>query len=119
MDSASVLYDAGCGFCRWALDLVLAWDRGGRLRPVALDSADADRLLGDLDEETRMGSWHIVTADGRRESGGRALGPLLRLLPGGPPLAALVERFPQAADRAYFAVADRRAALSRLVSAIA
>ena len=117
MPSVTVLYDADCGLCVWVMGKVLAWDRRRRLRPVALDAPEADALVGDLDEEERMGSWHIVLPDGRRESAGRALAPLLRLLPGGRPFAALVERFPRFADRAYFALAKRRSALGKLVTA--
>jgi predicted DCC family thiol-disulfide oxidoreductase YuxK len=116
MPTVTVLYDADCGLCLWVMAKVLAWDRGGRLHPVALDSADADEIVGDLSQERRMASWHIALADGRRESAGRALGPLLRVLPGGRPFASLVERFPAVADRAYFALADRRSALGKLVS---
>jgi predicted DCC family thiol-disulfide oxidoreductase YuxK len=115
MERATVLYDADCGVCVWVMAKVLAWDRGACVQPLALDTPAAQRILADLDEEERMASWHIVTTDGRRESAGRALAPLLRLLPGGRPLAALVERFPRAADRAYFAVANRRSALGKLV----
>ena len=117
MPSVTVLYDADCGLCVWVMGKVLACDRRRRLRPVALDAPEADALVGDLDEEERMGSWHIVLPDGRRESAGRALAPLLRLLPGGRPFAALAERFPRFADRAYFALAERRSALGKLVTA--
>jgi predicted DCC family thiol-disulfide oxidoreductase YuxK len=115
MERATVLYDADCGVCVWVMAKVLAWDHAGRLRPLALDTPAAERILADLSEEERMASWHIVTPDGRRESAGRALGPLLRLLPGGRPLATLVERVPRAADRAYFAVAGSRSLLGKLV----
>jgi len=117
MPTVTVLYDADCGLCVWVMGKVLAWDRRGRLRPVALDSPEADELVGDLPEEQRMGSWHIVLEGGTRESAGRALAPLMRSLPGGRPPAALVERFPRFADRAYFAAADRRSALGKLVTA--
>ena len=63
-----------------------------------------------------MGSWHLVGADGRVSSGGAAFVPLGRLLPGGRPLAALAERFPRAAERAYRLVADHRSPLGRLVT---
>ena len=33
MSEAVVLYDADCGFCRWAIDKLLVWDRAGRLAP--------------------------------------------------------------------------------------
>ena len=82
MSEAVLFYDADCGFCRWAIDKLLAWDRAGRLRPAALQGPEADRLLPGLSEETRMASWHLVV-DGDVYSGGAAAAPLLRLLPGG------------------------------------
>ena len=111
-----VLYDSDCGFCVWTMAKVLAWDRYGRLRPMALQRPESDALLGGMDEERKMASWHLVAPGGEVHSGGLAFAPLMRLLPGGRPLAAAFARFPRAADRLYFAVADRRAALGRLVS---
>ncbi len=103
-----ILYDADCGFCRFMLAQVLAWDRRGRLRPVALQAPEADRLLGDMPEEQRMASWHLVLPGGEVRSGGAAFAPLLRLLPGGAPLAPLPAAFPVAAERAYRLVAGNR-----------
>ena len=103
-----LLYDADCGFCNWSLRRILSWDRRGHLRPVALQAPEADDLLGGMDEESKLASWHLVTADGRVHSAGEAFPPLLRLLPGGRPLAALTARFPRATDRAYRWVADHR-----------
>ena len=85
-----VLYDADCGFCTWALALLLRWDRRGRLAPVALQEARAAELLGGLSAEERMASWHLVAPDGARTSAGAALPEALALLPGGAlPAAAL------------------------------
>jgi predicted DCC family thiol-disulfide oxidoreductase YuxK len=112
-----VLYDSDCGFCRWSLAKLLAWDRRQRLRPVAIQSAEGQWLLSDLREEERMASWHLVGADGERQSAGAAAAALLRQLPGGAPLAALVNRFPAAAERAYAWVARHRGTLSRLIPA--
>jgi predicted DCC family thiol-disulfide oxidoreductase YuxK len=112
-----VLYDSDCGFCLWCTAMLLAWDRRGRLRPVALETPEADRLLSDMDYEQRMASWHLVLPGGERHSGGRAFEPLLRLLPGGRAAAAMVARFPRLANRAYYAVADHRSLPGRLVSA--
>jgi predicted DCC family thiol-disulfide oxidoreductase YuxK len=88
--------------------VVLAWDRRRRLRPVALQDPEADALLGGMDEERKMASWHLVDAEGGVHSAGAGIPALLRLLPGGGPLATLAARFPKAADRLYFAVANRR-----------
>jgi predicted DCC family thiol-disulfide oxidoreductase YuxK len=65
----------------------------------------------------RMASWHLVAPGGGVRSAGAAFAPLARALRGGAPLAALAERFPRAAERAYRAVADRRSIFGRLVTA--
>jgi predicted DCC family thiol-disulfide oxidoreductase YuxK len=112
----AVLYDRECGFCRWSLGLILRWDRGRVLRPIALQDLDADRLLAGAPDEDRMTSWHLVAPGGQMRSAGAAAGPLFRLLPGGRPLAALLERFPRATDRGYRWVADHRSLFGKLVT---
>jgi predicted DCC family thiol-disulfide oxidoreductase YuxK len=113
----ALLYDSDCGFCRWSVDKVLAWDRNNRLRPVALQEPEADRLLPGIDAETKMASWHLVTAEGRVYSGGAVAPPLLRLLPGGRPLAAIAAAFPGATERAYRWVSRNRDRFGRLAGA--
>lgn len=121
--SHALLYDADCGFCRWALGWVLRWDRYGRVRPVALQAPDAPELLPGMTAEERMASWHLVGPDdpahtaGGARSAGAAAAPLLRLLPCGAPLAALCERFPRAIDVAYAWVVRHRSRFGQLVSA--
>jgi len=110
-----VLYDEDCGFCRWSLDKVLAWDRARRLRPVAIQSEEGERLLGSLDPETRLDSWHLVTAEGTLYSAGAAAEPLARLLPAGRPLAALFHAFPALTERGYAYVARHRNRSARLL----
>jgi predicted DCC family thiol-disulfide oxidoreductase YuxK len=110
-----ILYDADCGFCRVMLAGVLAWDRRERLRPVALQDPAAAELLRGLPEEQRVRSWHLVPADGEVYSAGRAFAPLLRLLPGGRPLALLPAATPRLTERAYRLVADRRSTLGPLL----
>jgi predicted DCC family thiol-disulfide oxidoreductase YuxK len=110
-----LLYDRECGFCRWSLGVVLAWDRRGRLRPVALQEPEANVLLADLDAEQRMASWHLLAPGESRRSAGAAVAPLLRRLPGGAPVAAVAERFPSLTEAGYRWVAAHRAALHRLV----
>ncbi len=117
MEHVIVLYDADCGFCRWALDTSLAWDRHRRLRPVPLQSSEADRLLPGMDHEARMRSWHIVTPEGRVRSAGAAAPPLFRALPGGSPLAALADTFPRTTQRLYHWVTRHRDGLAKLVGA--
>jgi predicted DCC family thiol-disulfide oxidoreductase YuxK len=65
MPTTTLIHDSDCGFCRWLLATVLAWDRWGRPLPVALETEDADRLLAGMPNERQMASWHLVDADGR------------------------------------------------------
>lgn len=113
---ARILYDADCGFCRWSLAWVLRWDRGRRLEPLALQDRRAAALLHGIEAERRMGSWHLVAADGLVASAGGAAAPLLRLLPGGSWLAWLLERLPGPVEWAYRRVADARGFLGRGLS---
>ena len=114
-----VLYDADCGLCTWAVAVLLAWDRRGRLRPGAIQGADGERLLADLDPDARLASWHLVAPAGERSSGGAALAPLLRLLPGAGPVATAAGAAPNVSDRVYGWVVHHRAGLSRLIPAAA
>ncbi len=113
----AILYDADCGFCQWLLAGLLRWDRARTLQPIALQRPEADELLGDLTPAERIASWHLISPTGERRSGGAALAPLLRLLPGGRFPAAVCARFPRLAERGYRSVAAHRAQLSRLVPA--
>jgi predicted DCC family thiol-disulfide oxidoreductase YuxK len=110
-----LIYDRDCDFCRSSLGVVLRWDRRRRLRPLALQDPEADLLLADLDPERRMASWHLISPDGSRRSAGGAVAPLLRVLPGGAPAAAVAERFPSLTEAGYRAVASHRAGLTRLI----
>jgi predicted DCC family thiol-disulfide oxidoreductase YuxK len=112
---ATILYDQDCGFCRWSLSKILVWDRRKRLRPLPLQSAEADRLLPGVPEERKMASWHLVTDDGEVFSAGAATAPMLRLLPGGSPLAAIASASPRLTERAYRWVSSHRDGLARLV----
>ncbi len=101
MERAVILFDGDCGFCRRSVARILCWDRQGRLRPVALQDPEADTLLGSMEAERKWASWHLVTAEGRVYSAGAAFPPLLRLLPGGRPLAVLAAALPGLTERAY------------------
>jgi predicted DCC family thiol-disulfide oxidoreductase YuxK len=111
----AVLYDADCGFCMWLLAGLLRWDRAVRLRPICLQRPEAADLLADLEPSERMASWHLVSPTGERVSGGAALPPLLRLLPGGRAPAAAFAQFPKLTERGYRWVAEHRSRLARLV----
>ena len=114
--AVTVLYDYDCGFCRWSVGRLLAWDRAGLLRPLAIQSPEGQRLLGDLTPEQRLATAHAVDAAGRRTSGGDALAPVAAVLPAGAPLAALGRHAPALSRAGYRAVAGRRTLLGRLLS---
>lgn len=110
-----VLYDGDCGFCKWLLAGLLRLDRARRLRPIALQSPEAEVLLADLDPAERMASMHVVSPDGARTSAGEALPALLGLLSGGRGPAALLARFPRFTRVGYRWVATHRIGISRFV----
>lgn len=110
-----VLYDARCGFCAWLLAGILMWDRDRLLRPIALQSSEASRLLADVQPAERMASWHLISPAGARHSGGAAVTQVFRLLPGGRLLAVACARFPRLTENAYRWVAEHRLQLSRLI----
>lgn len=113
-EQAVLLYDDTCGFCRRAMRLIMRWDRDERLRAVPLQATEAATLLPGMSEAQRMDSWHLVTG-GRVYSAGEAAAPLLRLLPGGTPLAAACRAFPRATERTYRWVANNRERLVRFL----
>jgi predicted DCC family thiol-disulfide oxidoreductase YuxK len=110
-----VLYDGDCGFCAWGVAWLLRWDRGRRLEPLAIQSEEGARVLAGMALEQRLASWHVAAEHGRLRSGGAALEPVLRALPGGGALAAVAHVRPRATEQAYRWVADRRAGLGRLI----
>jgi predicted DCC family thiol-disulfide oxidoreductase YuxK len=115
MSETTLLYDADCGFCRWTSDRVRRWDRRGSLRVIPIQSAEAQALLGDMEGERKMASWHLVEEDGAVRSAGAGVAPLLRLLPGGKPLAVMAGLFPKSTDRLYRLVARNRETLGRIL----
>jgi len=115
VERATVFFDGDCGFCRWSAEWLRRWDRGHRLRFATLRSPDADAALSALDPPTRDGSWHLVTADGRIRSAGDAIPAILRLLPGGAPLAWLASLSPPLTEAAYRGISRNRHRLGRLI----
>jgi predicted DCC family thiol-disulfide oxidoreductase YuxK len=114
--TAILLYDSDCGFCRWCLGKVMTWDRRRDIRPVALGTDEADRLLAEMPPDRRMASWHLADSDDRLHSGGAAFAPLLHHLPGGSPLSAAASRAPRAVDRGYRWVAGHRSLFGKLIT---
>lgn len=113
----TVLYDADCGFCRFWVARLLDWDVRRRLRPVAIQSGEGERLLADMPVGERLRSAHVVDAAGRIRSGGAALSIVAEQLPAGAPVAWLADRLPGPTERFYRWIADHRTPLSRFVPA--
>jgi predicted DCC family thiol-disulfide oxidoreductase YuxK len=82
---------------------------------VPIHSEEGQRLLAGVPEERRLDSWHLVDAGGIVRSAGAAAPPLLDLMPGGRPLAAMGRTFPRATERAYRGVAGNRDRLARIL----
>jgi predicted DCC family thiol-disulfide oxidoreductase YuxK len=112
-DAPTVLYDGDCGLCKALLALLLRLDRGGRLRPVPIQSEIGERLLAEVPREERLRSWHLVTSDGAVHSGGAGIPAALAVLPAGRALARLTSLLPGPTSRAYEWVADHRSLLGR------
>ncbi|MGH2786095.1 MAG: thiol-disulfide oxidoreductase DCC family protein [Actinomycetota bacterium] len=115
MSKATLLFDADCGFCRWTAGRIRGWDRRDALHFAAIQSQEGSALLGDMDDERKMASWHLVGEDGVVRSAGPALGPLLKLLPFGAPLSLIAGALPKSTDRLYRLVARNREKLGRLL----
>ena len=113
--AATVLYDEDCGFCKWSLDKILAWDRRARLRSLPIQSDEGQRLLAGVPRERWLESWHLVDRSGEVRSAGAAAAPLVELLPGGRPLAAIFRAFPGLTERAYRLVALNRDRIARVL----
>ena len=117
MTQAVLVYDGECGFCRWAVDKLMAWDRNERVRPLAIQDPEADRILASVDPGARATSWHLAAPDGRVYSAGAVAAPLFRLLPAGKPFALVFSQFPQATEFAYQTIARNRDRVGRAVGA--
>jgi predicted DCC family thiol-disulfide oxidoreductase YuxK len=111
-----LFYDEDCGFCRWCVAKILAWDRGRSIVPVAITAPESAAFLADVEPARRLASWHFRDPGGSVFSAGAAFAPLLRLLPGGSPIAGLVSRFPRGVELVYRVVAGNRGLLGALVS---
>lgn len=115
MSETTLLYDADCGFCRWTSDRIRRWDRRGSLRVIPIQSSEGQTLLGDMDDEEKLASWHLVGEDGVVHSAGAGVAPLFRRLPGGKPLAMMAGAFPKGTDRLYRLIAKNRETFGRML----
>lgn len=89
-------------------------DEDDRLRAVAIQSEEGQRLLTEVASELRLETFHLVTPGGHVLSGPDAAAPLSRLLKGGHVPSRAMRRFPDQTARAYGFVARHRGALGRI-----
>lgn len=116
MSDHLLLYDRDCGLCRTVTAVALALDRNGRLRPLALQTAEARRLLPAMSEQERLASFHLVEQiTGRASSAGAGLAALAELLPGGRVTAGALRSSARLSETAYRLVADNRQRIGRLI----
>jgi predicted DCC family thiol-disulfide oxidoreductase YuxK len=110
----AILYDDECGFCRFSANAILRLDRDERLRPVAIQSEEGERLLAEVPESERLESWHLITPGGRVVSAGAAAAPLAHVLPVTSIPSRLFSRYPDRTERIYRWIAGHRTLLGRI-----
>jgi len=112
---SAVLYDANCRFCRWSLSWLLRLDRRRSLRPVALDSSEADALVGGMSDDERFGSWHLAVPGQDVSSGGAAVAPLVGCMTSSDRIQRGIGYLTVPLSLGYRIVARSRGRLGRLV----
>lgn len=110
-----VLYDADCGFCRWAMAWAMRRDDHRVLVSVPIQSPLGSELLADIEQSDRLRSAHVIADDGRRRSGGAAAADVLSALPPTRALGRLADRLPSTTALLYGVVAKRRIGFGRFV----
>lgn len=110
-----VLYDADCGFCRWAMAWAMRRDHHHVLVTVPIQSPLGSELLVDVVPSDRLLSAHVVRDDGCRRSGGAAAADVLSVLPPTRALGRLARSLPGTTALLYSIVAARRKSFWRLV----
>jgi len=110
-----VLYDAECGFCRWAMAWAVKRDHRHVLVTVPIQSPLGCDLLIDVIPSERLRWAHVVRDDGCRRSGGAAAADVLSVLGPTRVLGRLAHSLPRTTALLYGVVAARRNSIGRLV----
>jgi predicted DCC family thiol-disulfide oxidoreductase YuxK len=110
----ALLFDDDCGFCRLAAKLAMRLDDDDRLRAVAIQSEEGQRLLTEVPEERRLDTMHLLTPGGHVLSGADAAAPLSRLLRGGHVPSRAMRRFPDQTALLYGFLARHRGKLGKI-----
>jgi len=110
-----VLYDADCGFCRWAMAWALRRDRHDALAAVPIQSPLGSELLVDVAPSERLRWAHVVREDGSHRAGGAAAADVLSVLPLTRAFGRLAHGLPRTTALLYGVIAGRRETFGRLV----
>ncbi|MFI5206556.1 MAG: thiol-disulfide oxidoreductase DCC family protein [Gemmatimonadales bacterium] len=109
-DQWTLIFDGECGVCRAAVELLRSRNKDGRLSFVPFQDSEALARLPNVPRDDLERAMHLVAPDREVLRGAAALPAILRLIPGGAPLA-LLYRLPAApwlAARVYRMVARSR-----------
>jgi predicted DCC family thiol-disulfide oxidoreductase YuxK len=90
-DGWTLIFDGECGFCRASVELLRRWDRYRRLSFVPFQDPGALAPLPRVPRSELEQAMHLVAPDRRVLKGAAALPAILRLVPGGAPLALLYQ----------------------------
>ena len=110
-----VLYDADCGFCRWAMAWAVRHDHQHALVAAPIQSPLGAALLADVPASERLREAHVIHDGHSRRSGGAAAADVLSTLPATRALGRLGHRLPHTTALLYRVLAARRASFGRLV----
>jgi len=86
----TLIYDGDCRFCRSCVCALGRWDRDARLTFVPFQGRNALKGLPTIERSALQRAMHLVAPDGATWTGAAAFSPVLRLLPWGGILAALL-----------------------------
>lgn len=86
-----LIYDGQCRFCQHCVRLVQRWDRAGRIVAMPFQDVAAWQGVSGLSGEALAAEMHLVSPAGRVYAGAAAAAPLVRQLPGGAVVAALLD----------------------------
>lgn len=106
----TLIYDGDCSFCRSSVELLRRWDRRRELTFVPFQDHAALAPLPGIARAELEQAMHLVSPARAVFKGAAALPAILRLLPGGVPLALAcrVPGAPGLLGRAYRAIARNR-----------
>jgi len=76
-----VVFDGECRLCRAQIETLARFDRGGRLAYLSLHDPRVRKRYPDLSHEDLMQRMYVVSRDGERRGGARAVRYLSRKLP--------------------------------------